>query len=111
MTYNMRALFEQLEYRLSANPRCSVRELQIVLGASRHTIEKSVHYCRRMSFRQYREERLLENTLRLCNSTLSRKEVAFCLGYKSPAAFSRFVKSKTGKTPSQIMNQSSAQRR
>ncbi len=105
MSYNLRILFENLEIQLSVNPRCSICDLEHALTISRHTLEKSVRFCRRMSFREYRQRKVLENAIALLNSKLmSRKEVAFRLGYKSPAAFSRFVKSRTGRTPSQIMN-------
>ena len=109
MAYDRRKLVGMINEKLSANPRSRLREIGRELGAERHTIEKAVRHIRRMSFREYRQGKLLERALVLLDDKgeVSEKEVAAKLGFASLEAFIRFIKAQTGMTPKEIRKENS----
>jgi AraC-like DNA-binding protein len=102
MSYNQRLLFAEIDERFSTNPRVSLSLLALDLGVHRHTLENAVQKFTGMSFSGYRQKKLVTKAVSmLCDSPfMSIKCIAVELGYQSPAAFTRFLRSKTGKTPS-----------
>jgi len=104
VTYNLRALIAAVEERLSSSPQAHLRDLAKDLGIERHTIERAVREVRGISYREYRREILLGKAISLLQDTgnLPEKQIAFSVGYRSPAAFSRFIRSATGMTPTAI---------
>lgn len=104
MTYNLKLLAEQIDARLSESPRITLSQLALDLGVSRRTLANVFSQTKRMSYRSYRQSMLLRTALKLLaeSATLTIKEIALLLGYSSPASFSRFIRSKTGKNPSDL---------
>jgi AraC-like DNA-binding protein len=104
MAYNLRRLFTNLDDALSQNPNLRLGTFAKDIRVGRHTVEKAVLEAVGMSFRDYRNQRLLEEARRLLieEFNLSEKEIAFKLGYRSRDAFCRFVKINTGACPSDL---------
>ena len=104
MTYNVTALFVEIEKAVTANPRMSLHDLARRFRVDRKTVEKIVRIMNAQTFRQYRQGILLRKAIdALLNDPLmSIKEIGLSLGYARPGDFSRFVKHATGKTPSDI---------
>jgi AraC-like DNA-binding protein len=108
MTYNLPKLFSDVQACLGRNPCVSLHELSRTLGVERHTIEKAMNHIAGISFQKYQKQRLLARALNLLiqHGELSEKQIAANLGYGSTQAFSRFIKARTGKTPSEIRRES-----
>jgi methylphosphotriester-DNA--protein-cysteine methyltransferase len=111
MAYNPRGIFKEIETLLSVNPGLTLTALARDLAVDRHTIERSFRKAKGCTFRDYKHRKLVEEFLNLvvANENLTGKQIASCLGYRSRAAFSRFVKSSTGKTPTEIKNSVSSE--
>jgi transcriptional regulator GlxA family with amidase domain len=103
MSYKISALFERIDSQLTINPSLTLHDLARNLGTDRHNIEKAVREARHITFRQHKNAERLRLSLDflVVNCELSIKETANRLGW-SPAAFSRFIKVRTGKSPSEI---------
>ena len=102
MAYDPELLLEAIDHKLASNPRDDLSSIADGAGASRRTIERAVRERTGMCFARYRELRLIDKALSLIvDSSVERsiKQVAIDLGYRSPAAFTRFIKSRTGKPP------------
>jgi two-component system response regulator YesN len=86
------------------NPRASLAHISGELQVERHTIERAVKDQKGKSFREYQQDILLVTSLRFLSSGPNRsiKEIAYSLGYQSPRSFCRFIKDKTGHTPTQL---------
>ena len=104
MAYNALGLFSAIEAQLASSPEISLSVLSQRLRVERHTLEKAVRGRTGKSFREFRRELRLSaaNSLLSANFARSIKEVSLLLGYKSPQAFARFVKTSCGLTPSQV---------
>lgn len=104
MTYDLRSLFHEVDLKLEEKPRTTLRSLCLTLGVERHTIEKAVRSKKGISFRVFRQEKILERAIHLLREQghLSIKQIGYLVGYQSAAAFSRFIKAETGKTASEI---------
>lgn len=104
MAYHKQRLFEQIEIHLTAHPRISQAELERNLGVERHTIENLIKENTGVSFREHTQGLLLAQAIRLLRSepNLSIKQISFMLGFAWPSDFSRFIKKRTGRTPTQI---------
>jgi AraC-like DNA-binding protein len=104
MIYNPKLLAEQIDARLSESPRITLSQLARDLGVSRRTLEDVFRQAKGMSYRSYQQSMLLRAALNLLakSDRLTIKQIAFLLGYSSLAAFSRFIRSKTGKNPSDL---------
>ncbi len=104
MTYNLINLFVEVESRLSDNPQLRLYELAEEFGVSSRTIETAVHLGCAKTYRQLKKlKRLAKLRHLLEQANLNRKEMAGLVGFRSAEAFSRFVKSNTGKPPSSLL--------
>ena len=110
MTYSPGALIVAIDAKLALRPRIRLDNLARELQVERHSIEKLIRRVARVSFREYRNEKLLTRALALLREpgSLTVKQIAYILDYRSPGAFTRFVKRATGLTPAQIRRQSAA---
>ena len=106
MAYNLERLSEDVVTRLSAEPALTLTKLVGDFGVHRQTIEKAFCRATGVPFREYRQKVRLEKARRLLTAEATRtiKEIAYLLRFESTAAFSRFVRTKTGKTPTEIRN-------
>lgn len=104
MIYNPKLLAEEIDARLSESPRIKLSQLARDLSVSPRTITRLLESEKRMSYRSYQQSFLLRIALqRLAKGgNLTIKEIALSLGYSSPSAFSRFIRSKTDKPPSRV---------
>jgi transcriptional regulator GlxA family with amidase domain len=104
MPYDLERLFETIDARVSDSPDLTLHDLARRLLVDRHTIEKAVHYVHDRSFRDFHRRKRLEKALALFadHGELSCKQVSAAVGFRSADAFTRFVKSMTGKTPTQL---------
>ena len=105
MPYDPDLLLKAINHQLAANPRNALSSIAGAAGGSRRTIERAIREKTGVCFARYREMRLMEKALALImDGGLHRsiKQVALDLGYRSPAAFTRFIKSRTGKPPTAI---------
>jgi two-component system, response regulator YesN len=104
MTYCPKLLLQKIDDLFSENPNLYLKDLSKNLHVSRNTIEKLIQHVKGVTFRDYRQEKLLEKAVELLDSwpQLQLKEIAIKLGYTSQPNFSRFMKASAGKTPSQL---------
>ena len=103
MTYNLINLFVEADSRLSDNPQLHLYDLAKELGVSSRTIETAIQLGCGKTYRQLKKQKRLEKLqVLLSRGGLSRKEVAALIGFRSTEAFSRFVRSNTGKPPSEL---------
>jgi AraC-like DNA-binding protein len=102
MPKNPQLLFVQIDARLSIDPCLTLQGLARALGVDRHAIERSVRETRGIPFREIQKQKrfIAARELSEMRSDLEIKEIAARLGY-SPNAFCRFIRTLTGKTPSQ----------
>jgi AraC-like DNA-binding protein len=105
VVYNLSALFLEIDRRLDADLRLSLHSLAQALGVERHTLERAVRVTKGTTFRTYAQQKRLHKAIELLNRAagLDRRQIAYRVGYRSESAFSRFIKSATGSTPSDIM--------
>ena len=104
MVWSFLGLFDAVDAQLSSDPRYTLDDLSRIFRVKRHDIEKSVREKRGLSFRKYKNRRLLETcvTFLIDNPALSIKDTALTLGFRRRRDFSRFMKNSTGKTPTEI---------
>jgi AraC-like DNA-binding protein len=104
VSYDPKLLFEAILLWLHRFPSGLLRDLSRELRVSRRTIEKTVESFTKKTFRQLREELLVERARTLFSSqpTLAIKEVSFDLGYKSPRSFARAIKRASGSSPHEL---------
>ena len=102
MAYNRRILFKQIEVLLTTDPSLTLSKLADLLNIDRHTVERFFRIYTGITFREYKQTKVMDKLKELTSEDLTLKQVALKLGYHSEAALARFVKSKTGKTPAQI---------
>lgn len=105
MAYDRGSLYKIIFDLLSQNLQLTLADISDELSVNRHTIETLVREFANVSFRELHTNLILEKakTLLTTQPRLSIKEIAYSLGYE-PRAFARFVKSRTGKTPSELRN-------
>lgn len=100
MAYNHLHLLRELDRMLADEPSISLAEIVRQTGVGRHTLANLVRLHRGLSFRGYRERKLIAEACRLLDQAgVSVKEVAITLGYEHPRDFSRFFRRATGKSP------------
>jgi AraC-like DNA-binding protein len=92
-------LFHEIDLALSENPALLLCEISRNFGVDRHNVERAVRIHAGTTFREFKKCKLLEKAANLLEAGYYVKEVAAMLGYRSPEAFTRFVKTATGKTP------------
>ncbi len=102
MAKDPKLLLKQIDTYLFSDPSLSLRELAHTLGTDRRVIERAVREIRGVSFREMQKRERLTAALELLKiqRDLQIKEIADSLGF-SPNAFSRFIRTMTGKPPSQ----------
>jgi AraC-like DNA-binding protein len=107
MAYNHGKIVGRLRRLLTENVRLRLLEASRELGVERHTVEKALKEVTGRSFREYRQQILLEEALRLLaqEASLSTKQIAVHLGYGSGTAFARFVRTQTGFSPTELRRQ------
>jgi methylphosphotriester-DNA--protein-cysteine methyltransferase len=111
VAYNRNKVLAELDALISENPRIRLYEVARTLGVDRHTIDNAMRSRRNMSFREYKRSCLLRAAKTMLGQPhLSVKEIGIKLGYGSASSFSRFIQDATGKTPSQLRNEDSADR-
>ncbi len=104
MSHKHQLLLNAVFHQLSRAPSCQLGDLSRELCVSRRTIEIAVSITTGKTFRDVREEMLVERVKSLLESRPTRaiKEVSFDLGYKSPRSFSRAIKRACGCSPAQL---------
>ena len=89
---------------LQDNPCCSLRDLSKELRVSQRTIEKALIIASGKTFRELREEILVERVTSAFTSEPTRKikGLATELGYKSARSFARAIKRACGSSPEEL---------
>jgi len=111
MSYNVAQLADLLLGYIDAEPGLKLAEVSKRLGACRQTLEGALRARTGKSFRQLRSE-LVATRARVQlgeNASHLIKQVAYDLGYKSPQAFSRFVREVYGYSPTELRKRSPVQ--
>jgi AraC-like DNA-binding protein len=104
MAYDTKTLLAEIDSILQSKPHVSLVALTKRLTVERHTIEKAIRDQRKVSFRQYRTEKMLEKTFRIMSERRgsSIKQIAVALDFTTAATFTRFVKRASGMTPTDL---------
>src|SRR2546426_318249 len=104
MSYDHTKIVVRLQKLVGDNIQIRLLDASRQLGVERHTIEKALKQITGSSFREYRQRVLLDRALRLLvqEGNLSTKEIATQLGFGSGTAFSRFVRKRTGHSPTEL---------
>lgn len=107
MAYDLPGVFEEAAGALEENPRAGLKAISQAVGVERHTVERAFQLKTGKPFRSFRRELLLKRSMGLLASrrTVSIKEIAFLLGYKSERAFARFIRSAFGCCPCELRKQ------
>ena len=104
MSYDPRLLFEQIASALNETPRNTLEELSERLHVSKRTIKKTVRLSTGGTFRQYREEVLMERVKGFFakEPRAAIKVLSIDLGFKSPSSFARAVRRASGACPGEL---------
>ena len=104
MSYDLSLIARTVKAALRKRPQARLRDISRQLAVDPHTAEKALRVCGGCGFRVLRRRALLRSAGYLLRTVppLSIKQVAASLGYSSSRAFSRFVLTTLGKTPSQL---------
>jgi AraC-like DNA-binding protein len=104
MLHERQLVLNAVLHQLSRAPSCPLGEVSRELCVSRRTIEKAISITTGKTFRDLREQMLVERVKSLLESHPTRtiKEVSFDLGYKSPRSFARAIKRACGSSPAQL---------
>ncbi|HZT72232.1 MAG TPA: hypothetical protein VE996_01110 [Terriglobales bacterium] len=92
MSYDRESLICAVIAALQARPRVSLGELSAALGVHRHTLDHALRGGN-LNFVSLRAEAVgrAADVLRRSNPGLSKKQVAYALGFPSPSAFAHYV--------------------
>jgi len=101
VTYPADVLAERVKRRLEETPAVCLATLASEYGVSCRTVRRALTAQLGISFRglQAQSLRVHVDRLRRGDGVRSLKEVAYALGYRSPKAFSRRMKTITGDVP------------
>jgi len=104
MAYYLEGMLNLIDHHLRAAPALSLQSLSRLINVERHTIERAVRHARGGTFRQLRNSVMLDEATKLLRDQphLTIKEIAFKLGYRSQSAFSRFLRTASGQSPTFI---------
>ncbi|SRR6266513_2672478 len=104
MSHERQLLLNAVLHQLSRAPSCPLGDLSRELCVSRRTIEIAVSITTGKTFRDVREQMLVERVKSLLESSPTRaiKELSFDLGYKSPSSFARAIKRACGCSPEEL---------
>lgn len=97
-------LLDAILLRLRQTPCGLLEDLSLELRVSRRTIENCIYVAAGKTFRDLRQEILLERTKNLLasNPAMSVKELSFAVGFKSASSFSRAIKRACGSCPEEL---------
>lgn len=97
-------LFDAVSFCLYETPYRLLGDLALQLRVSRRTIENCIYLSAGKTFRDLRQEILLERTKNLLasNPAMSVKELSFAVGFKSASSFSRAIKRACGSCPEEL---------
>jgi AraC family transcriptional regulator len=89
---------------LRRTPCGLLADLSVELQVSRRTIENTVRVAAGKTFRNLREEILVERVRSILAShpRVSVKELSFAVGFKSPSSFARAIKRVCGSCPEEL---------
>lgn len=101
MAYQSEFLSARIQTLVNSCLQPSLTHIAGELKVERHTLERVLRKTSGMTFRQLRAESLARRAVLALTGEPGRsvKEISFLLGYKSPRAFSRFVKQSFGVSP------------
>lgn len=107
MSYEHVALFDEVRRRVALRPRASLAELSRDLRVGRRTIGKCIWLSTGATFRALQRRMVLEKIVLLVKTepTISIKEIAYAVGYRSPRAFARGLKQICGLQPAKLRAQ------
>lgn len=90
--------------RLSLAPSTLLEGLTRELQVSRRTLQNAINMITGKTFRELRDELLVERVKSLLESQPTReiKELSFELGFESPRSFARAIKRACGFSPAQL---------
>lgn len=104
MSYNRSGLVIRIRGALQKRPLTSVTRLAVDLGIGRHTITRALRKNGGKSFRDLQDEYLIDRLVSLRSSeTLSVKQIAYELGYRSPGSLSRRLHRMLGERPTRLL--------
>ena len=100
MLQNDKLLFLKINDLLSDNPSISLFELARIVGVDRHKLQQHIHEFTNKTFREYQKGKKILRVIKILGEKedIRVKEIASLLKYRSPKAFSRFIKNTTGRT-------------
>ncbi len=104
MSYDHRYLFEAIYVSLHEKPCSSLGELSKRFRLSRRTIQNTVADAAQKTFREFREDLLIEKVRRtlLSQPMLAIKELSSTMGYRYARSFARAVRRASGSCPVQL---------
>lgn len=104
MLYRHKFLFDAVLFDLYQTPCRLLGDMALQLRVSRRTIENCIRLGAGKTFRDLRQEILLERVKNLLasNPTISVKELSFAVGFKSASSFSRAIKRACGSYPEEL---------
>lgn len=104
MAYDLDSLARQTKNLIVNERSITLTEVSRRLGVDRHTLEKAVVTVAGMNFRHFRHRLLFDEAVAMLRAepNLSVKEVAFKFGFSSQRSFGRFIKSISGKPPTEL---------
>jgi AraC-like DNA-binding protein len=97
-------LLDEVMHRLSLAPSTLLERLAQEFDVSRRTLHNAISMITGKTFRELRDEQLVErlNSLLESHPTRGIKELSFELGFKSPRSFARAIKRACGFSPSEL---------
>ena len=104
MSHASKLLLRAISLRLHSAPFGGLEDLSRELRVSRRTLERTVIRDSGKTFRNLREEILVERVTAIFASHPAQpiKELSFDLGYNSPRSFARAVKRACGSSPQEL---------
>ena len=111
MSYEMNLLSTEIFARLSREPRTTLCSLSAQLRVSKRTCETAIRSCLGATFRDLQIAALSSAIHDILHSqpTIAIKELAYCVGFKSPRSFARAVRNMYGKSPKELRTLISSQ--
>jgi AraC-like DNA-binding protein len=104
MSYDHRLLCEWVSLSLNRDPSSSLGKLSREFRVGQRTIEKAIIAASGKTFRDLREEIMIERVRSAFTSDPTRaiKGLASDLGYKSPRSFARAIRRACGSSPEEL---------
>ena len=104
MSYDQALLFRAIRTSLGRNPSLSLISVSQELRVGRRTIQTNVRMVTGKTFREFRDETLINRfrNLLIARPTLAIKEISLEVGYACPQSFARAVKRACGLSPEEF---------